>query len=90
MQPVRTTKTERWAAAMRWLKSVGPLPSSAMASAESPLKRPTTTSLRVAQRLVGGPPHLAEGEQRVKRLAAKFDQLKKLAAEQSVREKRDG
>jgi hypothetical protein len=33
---------------------------------------------------------MGEGEQRVKRLAAKLDLLKKLAAEQPVREKRNG
>jgi hypothetical protein len=88
--PVRTTKTDKRAAAMRWLKSVGPLPTSAMASAESPREQPTATSLRVAQRLAGGLPLMGEGEQRVKRLAAKLDLLKKLAAEQPVREKRNG
>jgi hypothetical protein len=90
MPAERTTKSEKRSPAMRWLKSVGPVPTSAMASAESPRRGPTTTSLRVAQRLVGGLPHLAEGERRVKRLAAKFDLLKQLAAEKSVREKQHG
>lgn len=89
MQREQTTKTEKRAAAMKWLKSVGPLATSAMASAEPPLDQPTSASVRVAQRLVGGLPHLQEGENRVMRLAAKFDHLKKLATTvQAAREKR--
>ena len=82
MQPARKT-TSRRAAAMRWLARGGPLPTSAMASAESPVppktSAPTETSLRVAQRMVGGLPRLSDSAARVRRLAAKLDRLKKLA-----------
>ncbi len=91
MQPAKKT-TNRRAAAMRWLAAGGPLPTSAMASAESPAASaavlPTKTSLRVAKRMVGGLPQLADSERRVQRLAVKLDRLKTLAA--SAGGKRDG
>lgn len=83
MQPAKKT-TSRRAAAMRWLASGGPLPTSAMASAESPVppktSAPTETSLRVAQRMVGGLPRLSDSAARVHRLATNLDRLKKLAS----------
>ena len=81
MQPARKTSTSRRTEAMRWLAQGGVLPTSAMASMESPVHAaPTENSLRVAQCMVGGLPHLADSESRVRRLATKLDRLKELSA----------
>lgn len=84
MQPAKKSTRSRRAEAMKWLASVGAPPTSAMASAESPagreMKSPTEISLRVAQRMVGGLPRLADSANRVQRLAAKLDCLKHLAS----------